>query len=121
MTSQELQTMQEGQAQQVPQTEEQSQSQGTSQSSAGVFEIAILARVKWDLHSLNNEGTIGNVTEPRTIVLWNGTKTDGVSGEMMKHIHCFLDMVASKRRGIFPFVPLANLSSLNGLMLLLRD
>jgi CRISPR-associated protein Cst2 len=63
------------------------QSQGTSQSPQVVFEIAILARVKWNLHSLNNEGTIGNVTEPRTIVLWDGTKTDGVSGEMMKHIH----------------------------------
>jgi CRISPR-associated protein Cst2 len=65
------------------------QSQSTSQSPQVVFEIAILARVKWNLHSLNNEGTIGNVTEPRTIVLWDGTKTDGVSGEMMKHIHAY--------------------------------
>jgi len=54
-----------------------------------VFEIAIVGRVTWNLHSLNNEGTIGNVTEPRTVVLWDGTKTDGVSGEMMKHIHAF--------------------------------
>jgi CRISPR-associated protein Cst2 len=92
--------MQEGQAQQVPQTEEQSQSQGTSQSSAGVFEIAILARVTWDLHSLNNEGTIGNVTEPRTIVLWDGTKTDGVSGEMMKHIHASWTWLQAKTRSL---------------------
>ncbi len=54
-----------------------------------IFEIAILGRVTWDLHSLNNEGSIGNVTEPRTIVLWDGTRTDGVSGEMMKHIHAY--------------------------------
>lgn len=67
------------------QGEESHQEQGAS----GVFEVAILARVKWNLHSLNNEGTIGNVTEPRTVVLWNGTKTDGVSGEMMKHIHAY--------------------------------
>lgn len=52
-----------------------------------VYEIAILGRVTWDLHSLNNEGTVGNVTEPRTLVLADGTKTDGVSGEMLKHIH----------------------------------
>ncbi len=54
-----------------------------------IFEIAIVGRLTWNLHSLNNEGTIGNVTEPRTVVLWDGTKTDGVSGEMMKHIHAF--------------------------------
>jgi CRISPR-associated protein Cst2 len=54
-----------------------------------VFEIAIVGRATWNLHSLNNEGTIGNVTEPRTVTLWNGDKVDGVSGEMMKHIHAF--------------------------------
>ncbi len=64
--------------------------------SQNVFEIAILARVKWDLHSLNNEGTIGNVTEPRTVVLWDGTKTDGVSGEMMKHIHAYWTWLQAK-------------------------
>ncbi|GBC81077.1 hypothetical protein HRbin10_00182 [bacterium HR10] len=63
-----------------------------------VFEVAILARVKWDLHSLNNEGTIGNVTEPRTVVLWNGTKTDGVSGEMMKHIHAYWTWLQAKTK-----------------------
>jgi CRISPR-associated protein Cst2 len=76
---------------------QESQSQGTSQSPQGVFEIAILARVKWNLHSLNNEGTIGNVTEPRTIVLWDGTKTDGVSGEMMKHIHAYWTWLQAKK------------------------
>jgi CRISPR-associated protein Cst2 len=76
MTTQESLPILEGQEQQ-------------GQQPAGIFEIAILARVKWDLHSLNNEGTIGNVTEPRTVVLWDGTKTDGVSGEMMKHIHAY--------------------------------
>jgi len=52
-----------------------------------VYEIAILGKVTWDLHSLSNEGTVGNVTEPRTVVLADGTKTDGVSGEMLKHVH----------------------------------
>ena len=80
MTTQESLPMQEAH-------EIQGQSTQSSQQPPGVFEIAILARVKWNLHSLNNEGTIGNVTEPRTVVLWDGTKTDGVSGEMMKHIH----------------------------------
>ena len=52
-----------------------------------IYEIAILGRVTWDLHSLNNEGTVGNVTEPRTIALADGTQTDGISGEMLKHMH----------------------------------
>ncbi len=52
-----------------------------------VYEIAILGRATWDLHSLSNEGTVGNVTEPRTIALADGTQTDGVSGEMLKHMH----------------------------------
>jgi CRISPR-associated protein Cst2 len=76
------------------------QPQGTSQSPQVVFEIAILARVKWNLHSLNNEGTIGNVTEPRTIVLWDGTKTDGVSGEMMKHIHAYWTWLQERNSSI---------------------
>lgn len=54
-----------------------------------IFEISILARVTWNLHSLNNEGTVGNVTEPRTVVLASGEKTDGISGEMFKHIHAY--------------------------------
>lgn len=54
-----------------------------------IFEIGIMGRVTWNLHSLNNEGTVGNVTEPRTVVLANGEKTDGISGEMLKHIHAY--------------------------------
>jgi len=52
-----------------------------------VYEIGFVGRIRIDAHSLNNEGTVGNVTEPRTIVLANGEKTDGISGEMLKHIH----------------------------------
>ncbi|MDI6902646.1 MAG: DevR family CRISPR-associated autoregulator [Methanocellales archaeon] len=52
-----------------------------------VYEIAILGRATWNLHSLSNEGTVGNVTEPRTIILADGTQTDGVSGEILKHMH----------------------------------
>jgi len=52
-----------------------------------VYEIGILGRMRMDAHSLNNEGTVGNVTEPRTVILADGTKTDGISGEMLKHIH----------------------------------
>ncbi len=65
-----------------------------------VFEIAIVGRAIWNLHSLNNEGTIGNVTEPRTVVLWDGTKTDGVSGEMMKHIHAFWTWLQARQEGL---------------------
>lgn len=65
-----------------------------------VFEIAIVGRVTWNLHSLNNEGTIGNVTEPRTVVLWDGTKTDGVSGEMMKHIHAFWTWLQARENNL---------------------
>jgi len=56
-------------------------------SNKQIYELAILGRATWELHSLNNEGTVGNVTEPRTVVLANGKKTDAVSGEMLKHIH----------------------------------
>ncbi|MGC8850101.1 MAG: DevR family CRISPR-associated autoregulator, partial [Candidatus Bathyarchaeia archaeon] len=52
-----------------------------------VYEIGIVGRMRIDAHSLNNEGTVGNVTEPRTVVLADGRKTDGISGEMLKHIH----------------------------------
>lgn len=52
-----------------------------------VYEIAILGRVTWNLHSLNNEGNIGNVVEPRTVKLADGQTVDGISGEMMKHVH----------------------------------
>lgn len=57
-----------------------------------IYEIAILGRATWQLHSLNNEGTVGNVTEPRNVrIIDPNTKqavtTDGISGEMLKHIH----------------------------------
>jgi CRISPR-associated protein Cst2 len=52
-----------------------------------VYEIGILGRIRIDAHSLNNEGAVGNVTEPRTVVLADGRKTDGISGEMLKHVH----------------------------------
>ncbi len=52
-----------------------------------VYEIGFAGRIRINAHSLNNEGTVGNVTEPRTIALANGEKTDGISGEMLKHIH----------------------------------
>jgi len=52
-----------------------------------IYEIGFVGRIRIDAHSLNNEGTVGNVTEPRTIILANGEKTDGISGEMLKHIH----------------------------------
>jgi CRISPR-associated protein Cst2 len=52
-----------------------------------IYEIGFMGRIRIDAHSLNNEGTVGNVTEPRTIILASGEKTDGISGEMLKHIH----------------------------------
>jgi len=66
-----------------------------------IFEIAILGRATWDLHSLNNEGTVGNVTEPRTVVLASGEKTDGISGEMLKHIHAYNVWLLQKDKGQF--------------------
>ena len=69
--------------------------------SGNVFEIAILARAVWDLHSLNNEGTVGNVTEPRTVILANGSKSDGVSGEMLKHHHAFNVWLVANDKSIF--------------------
>lgn len=68
--------------------------------SSSVFELAIVGRATWNLHSLNNEGTIGNVTEPRTVVLWDGTKTDGISGEMLKHIHAFWTWLQARQNNL---------------------
>lgn len=58
----------------------------------GIYEMAILGRITWNLHSLNNEGTVGNVTEPRNVRIidpntGDAITTDGISGEMLKHIH----------------------------------
>ncbi|MGQ9756430.1 MAG: DevR family CRISPR-associated autoregulator, partial [Desulfotomaculales bacterium] len=66
-----------------------------------VFEIAFMLRARWSLHSLNNEGTVGNVTEPRTVVLADGTKTDGVSGEMLKHLHTYNVWLAEPQKNCF--------------------
>jgi CRISPR-associated protein Cst2 len=69
--------------------------------SSPVFEIAILGRTVWNLHSLNNEGSVGNVTEPRTVVLADGSKSDGVSGEMLKHIHAQNVWLVAEDRSLF--------------------
>jgi|FaiFalDrversion2_1042247.scaffolds.fasta_scaffold02907_3 CRISPR-associated protein Cst2 len=97
MSTQEFLPMQKAQ-------DQQGQVAQQVQQDTGVFEIAILARGKWNLHSLNNEGTIGNVTEPRTVVLWDGTRSDGVSGEMMKHIHAYWTWLQVKT-GNLPLCP----------------
>jgi len=65
-----------------------------------VYEIGIVGRIRIDAHSLNNEGTVGNVTEPRTIVLADGRKTDGISGEMLKHIHTEAFWQLAKERNV---------------------
>lgn len=69
-----------------------------------IYEIAILGNVVWNLHSLNNEGTVGNVTEPRSVRIINPKNkeiitTDGISGEMLKHIHFqFLWQMSDKKK-----------------------
>ena len=68
--------------------------------SGKIYEIGIIGRIRIDAHSLNNEGTVGNVTEPRTIVLADGKKTDGISGEMLKHIHTEAFWQLAKERNV---------------------
>ncbi len=70
-----------------------------------VYEVAILGRAVWQLHSLNNEGTVGNVTEPRSIrIIDPNTKkavtTDGISGEMLKHIHTKFMWILSDKNNL---------------------
>ncbi len=70
-----------------------------------VYEIAILGRAVWQLHSLNNEGTVGNVTEPRSVrIIDPNTKkavtTDGISGEMLKHIHTEIMWILSDKNNL---------------------
>ncbi|MDM7911882.1 MAG: DevR family CRISPR-associated autoregulator [Methanotrichaceae archaeon] len=60
-----------------------------------------MARVTWDLHSLNNEGTVGNVTEPRTVILASGEKSDGISGEMLKHVHTYNVWLLESDKSLF--------------------
>lgn len=66
-----------------------------------VFEIAILGQAVWNLHSLNNEGTVGNVSEPRTVILADGKKSDGISGEMLKHIHAQNVWLVAEDKSLF--------------------
>jgi len=66
-----------------------------------IFEIAIMGRAVWNLHSLNNEGTVGNVSEPRTVVLADGSKSDGISGEMLKHIHAQNVWLIAEDKSVF--------------------
>lgn len=56
------------------------------------YQIAVMARLGWNLHSMNNEGSVGNVTMGRKVTLPRSTargietfETDMVSGEMLKH------------------------------------
>jgi CRISPR-associated protein Cst2 len=67
-----------------------------------VYEVAIVGRITWNLHSLNNEGNVGNVIEPRTLILADGTLTDGISGEMLKHIHayCLWQLISEKTKNL---------------------
>jgi len=39
-----------------------------------IYEIGFMGRIRIDAHSLNNEGAVGNVTEPRTVILADGQK-----------------------------------------------
>lgn len=75
-----------------------------------VYEIGILGRFRIDAHSLSNEGAIGNVTEPRTVVLSDGSKTDGISGEMLKHIHVEAVWQLAKERELALCSPCQKLS-----------
>lgn len=49
--------------------------------------IAIMMRLKLTGEALNNEGTIGNVIQPRQIEFPNGEVRQAISGEMLKHYH----------------------------------
>ncbi len=50
---------------------------------------------------MNNEGTVGNVSEPRTVILADGSKSDGISGEMLKHIHAQNVWLVATDRSVF--------------------
>lgn len=49
--------------------------------------LAIMMRLKLDGEALNNEGNVGNVMQPRTIELSDGTIRNALAGEMLKHYH----------------------------------
>lgn len=50
-------------------------------------QIALMLRMELVGEDLNNEGTIGNVVQPRQIILENGEIRQAISGEMLKHFH----------------------------------
>lgn len=50
-------------------------------------QIALMLRMELVGEDLNNEGTIGNVMQPRQIILENGEIRQSISGEMLKHFH----------------------------------
>lgn len=49
--------------------------------------MAMMIRLQLAGESLNNEGTIGNVIQPRQIEFSNGEVRQAISGEMFKHYH----------------------------------
>lgn len=49
--------------------------------------LAIMMRIELNGEALNNEGTIGNIMQPRQISLNNGEVRQAISGEMLKHYH----------------------------------
>lgn len=48
--------------------------------------IAIMMRIDLGAESLNNEGNIGNIIQPRQLTI-DGEVRQAISGEMLKHIH----------------------------------
>jgi len=49
--------------------------------------LAIMMRIGLDGEALNNEGTIGNIIQPKQVSLSDGTIRQALSGEMLKHYH----------------------------------
>lgn len=49
--------------------------------------LAIMMRIELKGEALNNEGTIGNIMQPRQISLNNGEVRQAISGGMLKHYH----------------------------------
>lgn len=51
-----------------------------------VDQVMIILRETLEAEDLNNEGNIGNITQPRQITLSDGTVRQAISGDMNKHI-----------------------------------
>mgnify|MGYP000961114833 CR=1 FL=1 len=49
--------------------------------------LAIMMKIGLDGEALNNEGTIGNIIQPKQVSLSDGTIRQALSGEMLKHYH----------------------------------